>query len=74
MKKLLLYFFVICISAEVYASDALRSGEETSLYNEAQCLALNMYHEARNQGTVGVVAVSSVAVLEGYRRRISCSS
>tara|TARA_R110000787_G_C13338702_1_gene438013 strand:- start:486 stop:1016 length:531 start_codon:yes stop_codon:yes gene_type:complete len=62
MKKLLLYFFVICISAEVYASDALRSGEETSLYNEAQCLALNMYHEARNQGTVGVVAVSSVVL------------
>ena len=29
---------------------------------DAQCLALNMYHEARNQGSAGLLAVSSVVL------------
>ena len=28
----------------------------------AQCLALNMYHEARGQGSAGLLAVSSVVL------------
>ena len=29
---------------------------------DAQCLALNMYHEARNQGSAGLLGVSSVVL------------
>ena len=29
-------------------------------HSEIECLSLNMYHEARNQGTAGVLAVSNV--------------
>jgi len=30
--------------------------------NPVHCLALNMYHEARNQGTAGILAVSAVVL------------
>ena len=30
--------------------------------NPVECLALNMYHEARNQGTAGILAVSAVVL------------
>ena len=30
--------------------------------NPVKCLALNMYHEARNQGTAGILAVSAVVL------------
>ena len=31
-------------------------------HSEIECLALNMYHEARNQGTAGLLAVSNVVL------------
>ena len=37
--------------------------ESTKVLEEsAQCLALNMYYEARNQGTAGILAVSAVVL------------
>ena len=32
-------------------------------HSEIECLSLNMYHEARNQGTAGVLAVSNVVFM-----------
>ena len=34
-----------------------------------ECLALNMYHEARDQGTAGIFAVSSVVIPTTATRR-----
>ncbi len=31
-------------------------------HGEVECLSLNMYHEARNQGTAGLLAVSNVVL------------
>ena len=31
-------------------------------HSEIECLTLNMYHEARNQGTAGLLAVSNVVL------------
>ena len=31
-------------------------------HSEVECLSLNMYHEARNQGTAGLLAVSNVVL------------
>jgi len=35
---------------------------EQYVQSQVECLALNMYHEARNQGTAGLLAVASVTV------------
>jgi len=38
-------------------------------HSEVECLSLNMYHEARNQGTAGVLAVSNVVLNRVYDER-----
>ena len=38
--------------------------------NPVECLALNMYHEARGQGSAGLLGVSSV-VLNRERQKVS---
>ena len=41
----------------------------TSADRSNECLAMNMYHEARNQGTAGVLAVSAVVLNRVNDRR-----
>jgi spore germination cell wall hydrolase CwlJ-like protein len=36
------------------------SNADPYMVRSAECLALNMYHEARNQGTAGILAVTGV--------------
>ena len=38
-------------------------------HSQVECLALNMYHEARNQGTAGLIAVSNVVLNRVYDER-----
>mgnify|MGYP003635552482 CR=1 FL=1 len=52
---------------ETLLASALLAGSMTATssvvdYKSNECLALNMYHEARNQGTAGVFAVSAVVL------------
>jgi N-acetylmuramoyl-L-alanine amidase len=37
-------------------------GDNTLINRSNECLAMNMYHEARNQGTAGVLAVTAVVL------------
>ena len=39
-----------------------QSEDQKVLVESAKCLALNMYYEARNQGTAGVLAVTAVVL------------
>ena len=41
----------------------VKSPQQTFIdYRSVQCLAMNMYHEARGQGSAGLLAVSSVVL------------
>ena len=43
-------------------ADTQPSNVEIAQKQHAQCLAMNMYHEARGQGSAGLLAVSSVVL------------
>ena len=47
------------ISAAIWASSPV-SGTEINYDDSAECLAKNIYYEARNQGTAGWMAVTAV--------------
>ena len=53
IKEIIMSFMVATSHASV---DEIKDFRE----QEAQCLAKNMYFEARNQGTAGIIAVSNV--------------
>ena len=49
------------ISAAIWASSPV-SGTEINYDDSAECLAKNIYYEARNQGTAGWMAVTAVVL------------
>ena len=53
---------VLLAGAILFPVSIVSSNQEYDQADEraAQCLALNMYHEARNQGTAGILAVTAV--------------
>jgi N-acetylmuramoyl-L-alanine amidase len=53
---------LIAVNASGYAK-VINPVEPTKILKESsQCLALNMYYEARNQGTAGILAVTAVVL------------
>ena len=48
--------------ASVLLAGSMTATSSVVDYRSNECLALNMYHEARNQGTAGVFAVSAVVL------------
>ena len=54
---------VIALAGMISIIPAKIQAQKVSEYNPSvKCLALNMYHEARNQGTAGILAVSAVVL------------
>lgn len=56
----------------LFVSSPIELLNEKQIYSSeehAQCLAVNMYHEARNQGTAGRLAVSAVVMNRVNDRR-----
>ena len=52
----------LLVAGLIFLSPTYSSNQNLSVELEAQCLALNMYHEARDQGSAGLLGVSSVVL------------
>ena len=56
-------FITLVLAGAISLVPVKIQAEKVSEYNPSvKCLALNMYHEARSQGTAGVFAVSAVVL------------
>ena len=63
VSGVVLFTGVMGVSSINGSAKVTKSIEPTKILEEsAQCLALNMYYEARNQGTAGILAVSAVVL------------
>ena len=54
--------FVSTVVAGVMMISPVINGPPTKIDKSVECLALNMYYEARNQGIAGLVAVTAVVL------------
>ena len=52
----------LLVAGLIFLSPTYSSNQNLSVELEAQCLALNMYHESRDQGSAGLLGVSSVVL------------
>ena len=50
------------MSGIISAHEPVNANDRKVLDESAKCLALNMYYEARNQGTAGILAVTAVVL------------
>ena len=62
MLKELLTTFVVSASATGISDTTGIDIHQDYSYNQAECLAQNMYHEAKNQGFAGQLAVALVVL------------
>ena len=59
------------VLAGVVSTTAIETQQVSN--RSVECIALHMYHEARNQGTAGLFAVSAV-VLDRVYKEVECSA
>ena len=64
MKSLITVIFAVAISATLVSGTAKTTSIEPTQVHiaSARCLALNVYHEARSQGTAGIFGVTAVVL------------
>ena len=52
--------FLLATSLILISSTPIANDQNKEILNSAECLALNMYYETRNQGTAGALGVTAV--------------